>query len=302
MEIEQRVHTLLNASLGYSTYSRGKSDFSVTQLLGPEYITYLAERHRLEPDPSVAEALGTNNYYALMGTAVHSVIENAVIAMSEAEGSRDVIKSCLVEERLFVEVCADDGADLVVSGQADLIIDGWIVDWKFASTWEVLNGIKPERARQLNLLACLARRNGMAIKGVAVCMIFRDWSKSKAKFDRSYPQQQAYVARLPLMDEQDAEAYMMERVNAHHTAREAARGTGGAPAICSKEDRWARDDVFAVRKGTNKRAVKLYNNERDAKEHADESKGLWVEHRLGESVRCSGYCDYKSICPYGAKL
>lgn len=299
MEIEQRIHALLNDSLGHSTYSRGKSDFSVTQLLGPEYITYLAERHRQKPTPEVEEALGTNNYYALMGTAVHYVIENGINAAMDIYhrlGAR-------VEERMFAHFLADDGAEIAVSGQADLIIDGWIVDWKFASVWEVLNGVKPERAKQLNLLACLARRNGIEVKGVAVCLIFRDWSKSKAKFDRSYPQQQAYVSRLPLMDEADAEAYMLERVNAHHTAREAARGNDvPEPTICSKEDRWAKDDVFAVRKGANKRAVKLYDNEERAKAHASEDKTLWVEHRVGESVRCAGYCDYKSICPFGEKL
>lgn len=299
MEIEQTIHGLLNHSLGHSTYSRGESDFSVTQLLGPEYITYLAERHRQDPTAEVTEALGTNNYYALMGTAVHYVIENGINAAMDQY--REM--GAKVEERMFAEITACDGTSLVVSGQADLIIDGWIVDWKFASTWEVLNGVKPERAKQLNLLACLARRNGIEVKGVAVCLIFRDWSKSKAKFDRAYPQQQAYVARLPLMDEHEAEEYMLERVNLHHRAREAARGSDvPMPETCSKEDRWAKDDVWAVRKGTNKRAVKLHDNHQSAQAHAVRDPDYWVEHRPGESIRCTGYCDYKSICPFGECL
>lgn len=296
--IEQTIKDILSAGRDHSGYTRGPSVFSVTQLLGPTTISYLRARHEIDPSPEVESRLVENNFFAMMGTAVHFVIENGVKQLG--------IEGAMIEERLFTEVAVDnpDGTveEISVSGSPDLILDGWIIDWKFASTWEVLNGVKPERDKQLNLLAAIARRQGIEVKGVAICYIFRDWSAAKARYDRSYPQDQRYVSIRPMADEREADDYLHERAQAHWIAR--LKGLAGVPqdGHCSKEDRWAKDDVYAVRKVDSKRAVKLYDNERDAKEHADESKGYWVEHRPGESVRCESYCAFKSSCIFGAQL
>jgi len=206
MSIRDTLNELLTAARDHSAYSKGDADFSVTQLIGPAAQTYHKTKQYLNPNPEVAEAMAEGNFYAMMGTAVHAVIENAITQanLESIEGSG---REALVEHRMFANVGA-----YKVSGCADLIIDGWIIDWKFASVWEVMHGMKPEREQQLNLLAHLARENGMDIKGVGICYIFRDWSASKAQFDKTYPQSQRYMAQVPLWAPSGADEYLRERV------------------------------------------------------------------------------------------
>jgi hypothetical protein len=254
-------------------YSSGGADISCTALIGPPQISALRHAHGPVERP-VQDSL-----FAVMGTAMHWVLE---------QGAGD---EAMVEERMFAE-----RRGWKISGQADLIENGWITDWKFASVWEVIHGAKPDRERQLNVLAWLARENGMEVEGVAICYLFRDWSATKARTQRGYPNAQIYVAQMPLWSPGGAEAYVLERVELHQRAR------AGEQIDCTDEERWKDADKWAVMKKGRKSALKLHQSPCEASGHIKtleqgDNKGLYIEHRVGEARRCQQYCDYADHCP-----
>lgn len=254
-------------------YSAGKSDISVTGLIGPTGQFVMRKTVNL-PEPEGAQ-YAKDRLYALMGSAMHYILEQG------GEGS-----DAIIEERYFADI---DG--WIVSGQVDFIENGWLCDWKMTSVWEVINGPSESRHLQLNCNAHLAILNGVDVQRLAVCYILRDWSKAKARFDKSYPQSQFQFIEVPLWSQSEREDYMVERVNLHRDALDAGKG------YCSPEEQWRDPDKWAVRKGSNKRAVKLYDNEQDADAHAAKEDILWVEHRVSEARKCLDYCDYRDVCP-----
>lgn len=258
-------------------YNAGDCDISVTRLISPPRIV---ELERVHGDELTEDA--SDRIYSLMGQAIHTILERA--------GS-----SGIREQRLFATI---DG--WIVSGQYDRLIllegsafAGTLQDYKTASVWEVMFGIKPERVAQLNCLAYLARQNGYEIKRLQAIMLLRDWQKSRAKTTRDYPPCQVHVFDIPVWDEDECLAYMKERVNAHKSARFELPD-------CTAEDRWDQPTKYAVVKHGRKSALRVLDHFADAalwtveNGHADMagvfSAGISIEIRHGASRRCEDYC------------
>ena len=98
-------------------YSKGKADYSVTEIISPPRIQRLRRLHHEEMEQDVSDML-----WQLLGSALHVVAERGV-----AEGH-------ITEERLITEI---DGVRL--SGAIDIQkieSDGVIItDYKFTSAW-----------------------------------------------------------------------------------------------------------------------------------------------------------------------
>lgn len=270
------------SAVANDAYDSGGSDISVTALIAPPQIGVLRRQHDDELVEDVADRL-----WALMGSAMHAVLERAH-------------DSAIQEQRLFTEV---DG--WTVSGQFDRLHaeERVLQDYKFSSVWEYVHGVKPERVAQLNLLAELARRNGYAIERLEVVYLFRDWSRLKAKAGDGYPPHQMAVVPVPMWEPEVAEAYLNDRVALHKAAR-----LDGDIRPCSVEERWAKPDVFAVKKVGRKTALKLHDSLDEATQHADNANAkfstdaFYVEERPGESTRCEHYCAVASVCPQFATM
>lgn len=276
------------------TYSNGGSDISVTGLLQPPQKVAIEKAHADEIVEDAADRI-----YALIGQIGHLIIERAAV-----EGSR-------AEERVFTEVNG-----WKVSGQFDLLYtnergERTLADLKLVSVWEAINGPKEERAQQLNLLAELLRRNGETVDRLEVIYVFRDWSKSKARFDSSYPQKQVLLYFIPQWGEEKAAAYLEERVALHQRAQQ------GEVIPCSDEDRWAKPPTWAVMKEGRKSAVKLEPSYEAAVTYClknglaedsgdDEAavfkKGISIVERPGEQTRCLLYCSAYQWCEQGQAL
>lgn len=257
-------------------YSRGKSDITVTQLIDPPRKVELERRHMDEITEDVADRI-----WSLMGQSIHTILERAESTM-------------LTERRLYTEVegwtvgGAFDRAALI-SGEG---FRAKLTDYKMASVYEVINGVKPERAQQLNLLAELARRNGYQIDGIEAIFILRDWSKTKAARERDFPQRQVYIAPLDLWAPEIASAFLTERMHLHQRARDAE-----TLPECTDDERWKKPDVYAVMKEGRKSAVKLHADKPSADAHAEKAgKGHYVEHRPSEATRCKHYCTARPFC------
>jgi len=251
-------------------YSRGNSNISVTQLITPPYQRKL--RQTVESVEDVADKL-----FALYGQIGHGILERAGLK----NGSD-------VENRLFSEVNG-----WTVSGQYDLIEDGVLMDYKFTTFWSVKGDEpKPEWVQQLNLLRVLAIRNGIEVRALRIIALLRDHQKSAAERDPEYPQFPIVPVDIPMWDLAEAEAFMLERVKLHQLDN---------PDPCTDEDRWLQPAVYALKKNGVKKAVKLFNNLRDAEAAMPDGKGYFVEHRPGEYRRCASYCNVSHGCPVWQK-
>ena len=263
-------------------YDKGDSVLSVTQLIAPPRIVVLQKlnEHNLTSDV-------VDRVPSLLGTAVHKIIE---------KGSKDV-PGHIVEERLFSDVCG-----WKISGAVDLQIqkgDGaWeINDWKVTSVYSVLSD-KPEWEQQLNCYAYLASKShGRNVTSLKIVAILRDWQRKQAEIKADYPQSQIVMVDIPVWTPEQQEAYITERVALHQAAQKAV-DTGEPVAYCTDQERWVRGESWALMKEGRKSAVKLYDNEEQAREDCSKSGGgHHVEHRRGSAVRCAGnYCLVSMWC------
>jgi len=265
------------------SYDAGDSDITVTQLIQPPRKVELERRHDGEMEEDVADRI-----YALIGQTVHEILERAEGVM-------------LAEQRLYTPV-----NEWAVSGKFDrcALIDGGklgvvLQDYKLASVWEAISGLKQDRIDQLNLLAELARQNGYRVDKLQAVLIYRDWSRLKAEHDKTYPQQQVAVFDVPLWFMDDAQRFMARRVQAHQEARQLS--DDDLPA-CTPEERWQKETQYAVHTPGRKKALKLHNSQVDAEAHARQIDGAYVQERPGEATRCKHYCHALPFCAIGQSL
>lgn len=254
------------------TYNKGDAEFSITELIGPARISALKEQHKHEVEEDVEEVL-----YRLYGQIVSGILERAN-------------KKDLAEERLYGVI-----GGVRISGQLDsLDLDESILsDWKLTSLYGFKPGVppKPEWVYQLNGLLELLRQNGKDAKKLQIVGLLRDWSKMKAAREGSeYPQMPSVILPIPMWERSKIEEYLWSRIVAHRQARKVL-------PECTPDERWHKDDVHAVMKGKNKRAVKLHDNASAALAHArNAGADHRVEFRPGESTRCLHYCPVAKFC------
>ena len=263
-------------ALTRSEYSKGESNRSITQLIDAPRVRILKQEHWEELEEDVSEKM-----WAVLGSAAHKMFEET--------GDEKHIS----EERLFLEI---DG--WVISGAIDvqrIEDDGvTIMDYKTTSVWSVMLG-KSSWEYQLNCYAALVRRSkGMHVKGLKVIAILRDWRSKDALDKPDYPKAPIVEVDIPMWTEAQQDEYLNERVALHQKA-EFDRLTGSELPDCSRDERWEKPPIWAVKKIGNKRAIKLYDNEEDAK--ADLLAGQEVEFRRGAATRCeANWCRVNAWC------
>jgi len=250
-------------------------NISATTLLKGNKEIILSNRHWDEMTDDVSDRI-----WAIFGTAVHSMLEH---------DSPDTF----VEEYTFLKVGAYN-----IPGRIDCynMKTGAIEDYKTASTWKVIFADFDDWYKQGMIYAYLMTKNGFTVNRCRFIAMLKDWSKSKAKHDASYPQSPVYVHQFDVTEKglEDIEKFITEKVNSI-----ALSETFSDDEIteCTKEERWAKDDVYAVMKTGRKSAIKLYNNELEATARATEEKG-YVEKREGVSTKCLEYCSACEWCSF----
>lgn len=266
------------------SYTKGRADRSVTGLLAPPRQAALKEIYGDQITEDVSERT-----FALYGQLVHLLLERA------GEQSNNA----LTEERVFAKVF-----DWTISGQTDTITltgdgAGVVSDYKFVTAWKFKRDyfgevvVPEEYEQQLNMYAYLLRENGFKVDGLKIIAIYRDWSKLEAKRDRNYPQLGAETHDVKLWSEDEAKAFIEERVRLHQDAETSL-------PLCSDEERWAKPDKYALKTHANStRARKLFDSKEEAFTWAYENnfkKGWVLEHRQGLNTRCENYCLVSEYC------
>lgn len=263
-------------------YDRGDSVMSITQLISPPRVVLLQDLNANNLTVDVV-----NRVPALLGTAVHKIIE---------KGAKD-LPGHLVEERLFATIHG-----WKISGAVDLQIDkgdgSWeINDYKVTSVYSVLND-KPEWEQQLNCYAYLAHlAHGRSVKTLKIVAILRDWQRKQAQLAVNYPPAQIQVVDIPVWPLEQQKEFLESRVLIHQAAKKAVDNNEPL-TYCSDQERWLRNEAWAVMKEGRKSAVKLHDSEEEARRTAAELGGNHrVEHRAGTYVRCEGdWCMVARFC------
>lgn len=256
-------------------YSKGASQYSVTELMSPPRIRRLREQYDEKVEQDVSDML-----WQLLGSALHVVMERG-----QTEGH-------LTEERLYKEV---DG--VTVSGAIDLqeeTPDGVIItDYKFTSAWAVMQE-KQEWHEQLNIYKWLVETvKRKKVVGLKVCALIRDFSRHERK--EGYPASPVQMVDIPMWDSVKTELYVRGRLEMHRNAK-VSHDFGEPLQECSKEERWERDTTYAVKREGRKTAIRVFKTIEEANDLSQKEKG-YVETRVGESIRCAGnYCGVAEWC------
>lgn len=282
-------------------YHRGDGVFrSVTELVNPPRLVALKRLHEGATGDAENEIVYdvADMFYAVLGNAFHKLMEEGSWGQHEVS-----------EQRLFATV-----EGVTVSGAFDLMAGEHLVDYKMISCFEAQNGLKEEKIAQANLLAQLARMNGLDVKTLGILYGIRDWFKSRARFNPDYPDSQVDKERVPLWDSVTAENYLHERVRLHRSADYESSIVNGELPKCTPEERWARDECWAVHKKGAKKAVKLfkfaeygdYQTTHNAAAawvtNQNDAGSLELRYRPGEQVRCLDYCPVAKWCSQAKEL
>lgn len=267
----------------------GAQTISVTELIGPPQIRLLGQRYS-----NVLEEDASDRIWSLIGSAVHEIL-----ARADRRNQAERQLSKLLHHR---------GEDFVLTGTSDriaLVNEGYYIqDYKVASVWEVIYGVKPERVAQLNLYRYLLMEEDDQDQGtyptnLQVVYLLRDWKKSEAKLKpaNEYPQSQVAVINIPVWSYFETHNYILDQIDRHFF---------NINSMCSFDERWARPTMYALMKSGNKKAIRVLPNRDElvayahAKGHVGPS--YYIQDRPGRNVRCEDYCPVATVCPQWAAL
>ena len=252
------------------------SDISVTSLISAPRIYQLKKRHNEELEEDVADMI-----YRLLGNNTHHILESIGYQLDDV----------IVEERYYGNFLGWS-----LSGQIDLYEKktGTLSDHKVTSVWSVLNGVKPDFEKQLNIYAYLMRLNGVeGIKKLQIINYLRDWSKRKAN-DKGYAPCQVAVQEIKMRSLEKVEQLIDSRIKYHQECEEVS---DDFLPECTAEERWQRPTVYAVMKKGRKSALRLHDSMEKAEAWMSlNEKGDEIITRQGENVRCIGYCNLRNFC------
>ena len=272
---KQNLPAPIVALVSRNYYSKGASQYSVTELMSPPKIRRLREQYDAEMEIDVTKMIASQ-----LGTFMHGKLE-----AKECEGYTN-------EERIFTEV---DG--VVISGAIDLQqqVEGGVViiDYKFVKAWSVKQG-KDDWTTQLNIYKWLVESvKRVPVKGLQICAIIKDYSAHDTS--EGYPEAEAVMIDIPMWDSVTTEAYVRKRLEMHRNAK-VNHEFGEELQACTDEERWMSETVFAVKREGRKSAIRLFQTIEEATELAEKEKG-YVETRQGEPKRCTGdFCGVSKWC------
>ncbi len=263
------------------------STFSVTEILKGNKEILLNRRHYAEMEVDCSDMT-----FMILGRAVHYVFEG-----KESDDE-------LSEQRVSLDFLVLDKT-ITLSGGFDLYNDNLkkLTDYKttkiFSYLMKMKEGYDSDWYKQLELYWFLLNSQGFPVTNAEILIIFTDWSKSKARIDRDYPNYGGATVKYDISGSSNALLVEKKIINKLTDILSDDRLEDDAIPPCSKKQRWERDEKWALMKSGRKSAVKLYDNEMDAAEACDVSgNGYSVVHRPGTPTKCLDYCSCNKYCSF----
>lgn len=265
--------------------------FSVTELMKGTKEIVLNRRYYQELEQDCVDMIWT-----VFGTAVHKVMEGH-------EGEQE-----LAEQRISMEIPCSEYGIRHVSGGFDLynaetqLITDYKTTGVYSYQMKLREGTDSDWAKQLRVYWLILAKAGFPVRDVRNTVFLKDWSKTQARRDRSYPQRPilnidyefngSFNSEVASYMQADLAQKIIEILDCKDLPENQIPD-------CSKEERWERDECWAVMKEGRKSAVKRHDSEFEAERHlADLGKGHYIEHRLGTPVKCIDYCSCASKCSF----
>ena len=258
-----------------SEYKNGGSNLTASSLDKSPRIYWLEKRHYNELTIDVSDLV-----WSFLGTATHYMAE-------KAGKNKDKF---LVEERFFEEINGWKFSAQVDNYDRKKKI---LTDFKITSVYQVMGEVKDSWIYQLNAQNYLMRKVGYDVEKLQICAILRDWQKRRATIN-SYPSHQVKVVNIPIRSEKETEEFLIDKVE---LLKSHANTADDDLPECTAKDKWSTPDIWAVYKGSSKRALKLHEDQIGAKAHASTIGGR-IEFRKGEDIRCTDYCPVNKFCCY----
>ncbi len=272
---KQGLPAPLVALLARDFYTKGASQYSVTELMSPPKIRRMREQYDEEMEIDATKLIASQ-----LGTFMHARLEGKSV-----EGYTN-------EERIFHSI---DG--ITISGAVDLqehTDDGIIIiDYKFVKAWSVMRS-KDDWVTQLNIYKWLVETvKKQKVCGLKICAIIKDYTPHSNQ--EGYPEAEAVMIDIPMWDSVTTETYVRQRLDMHRVAKQ-AQEFGEDLEPCTDEDRWMSETIYAVKREGRKTAIRVFKSIEEATELAEKEKG-YVEERKGEPRRCIGdFCGVSKWC------
>lgn len=257
-------------------YDYEEGVLSATDLIYPVRRLILMQRHF---DEIVLDC--TDRISRRLGTAIHESFEKVPMPGIEKEN------------RLYTEMSGQK-----LSGKYDMLkeLPGdkyKLIDIKTTSVWTHIYGSHKWR-EQLSIYRYLCRANGYKVLEFAdVCLVFTDWKRSEAKYNKDYPQYRVFVISINLMSYKETKEFIKGKLETYLAVKELP---DDELPECTDEELWIKHKWAVMREG-RKRAVKLFDSEEDAQAFIDEKgyRDNYIEFREGKPTACE-YCDARSVC------
>lgn len=275
--------TYVNACMKIaSQYSKGRSDYTASQLSKPARQVVLEEENKDKIIIDVSELT-----WSVFGTVGHSIFENATT-------------SGTTEQRIYSTYDGPYGG-IVLGGQLDLIepIDGnpyyvnvW--DYKFVNVYAVIFDTIDKWTEQQNFYKNLLERNGYKVKRLNILAIFKNWSE-KEKNKKNYPAHDVMHYMLDEWDREKTEKLIIERIKKLDDAKT------NLP-LCTPEEQWRRGETWAVVTEQGGRALSggVCNSWKEAetvvRSKYSEVENIGIEHRKAVAKNCESYCKARDFC------
>lgn len=263
------------------SYTYKDKQYSVTALLKGTCHAILERRHYDEIEKDVSEMI-----WMIFGSATHKILE-------ESQETIDQLK----EDKLVIDL--PNGYKL--SGIFDLYDNKTktVTDYKTASVNKVLFNDWEDYRKQTLMYCWMLRNIGFNAQRGEVVALLKDHSKTKADVQADYPDVPVYRIGWTFNDDdfKEIEEYILNKFEEIHDCEQME--SKDLPH-CTPQERWHKDDKYAVTKIGNKKAKKLCNSKEEAELYIDanELKGYAIEKREGADMRCDKYCDVNQWCPF----
>lgn len=236
----------------------------------------LSKRHwdELEDDAS-------NRMWSSLGTAFHALMEKES-------------PNTFVEEKFEKKI-----GKYSVTGRVDCydMAEGVIYDYKTTSTWKVIYKDFEDWHTQGMIYAYLMKSCGITVKSCCFIAIMRDWQKTKARIDASYPKSQVFKYEFDVTPEEltKIEKFINDKLAVIEQYETLA---DDAIPECTEKERWHKDDTYAVMKKGRNSALRVLPTLQDAAEYMKANKGDYIEKREGIDGKCVDYCACCEFCSY----
>ena len=235
----------------------------------------------------------------------------------------DVTQDRFVAERRFKYTTR---TDKVLSGGIDLldVRDGVLHDFKLTSVWTWIYRNRPgsrteNYTKQANIYRYLLEKAGYEINKMEITMVFRDHQISAMERESNYPRP-AETFHVPILGLDVVEEMVESLIDEFEKYADVV---DDEIPPCPPEERWEDKTMWAVMKGSNKRASKLCYSYADAQKWIQDTASSLAhkavakaptttfEHhyarmldqyaitkRPGSPKRCINYCKFNKWCNF----